>query len=232
MIGAPVAIVLQARLGSTRLSGKALAPIAGTPLVARCVARLKQAGAGFIVLATTARSEDDVLAEEGLRLGIQVHRGDSSDVLGRFAEVTRRWSPHYIVRATGDNPAVDPDSVGRLLAVAKDMGVDHAVEVDLPYGCTVEIVAARALLTAASVAVTAADREHVTPFIRRPESGYRCAAIAAPVHLRRPDLRFTVDTADDLAYMRRVIGAAGSAEAPLADLIATADRLGPRSEAA
>ena len=107
-------------------------------------------------------------------------------------------------------------------------GADHAVEDGLPYGCTVEAVRLSALSEANRLASQAEDREHVTTFLRRSGSGFRCLTPAAPAWLRRPDIRFTVDTAADLAYMQRVFDEAGGAAdltIPLADLIAAADGL-------
>jgi spore coat polysaccharide biosynthesis protein SpsF len=62
-----------------------------------------------------------------------------------------------------------------------------------------------------AVATAASDREHVTPLLRR-HSSFRAVEVAAPIELRRPELRLTVDTPDDLAYLRAAIG-------PLYDLI-------------
>jgi spore coat polysaccharide biosynthesis protein SpsF len=138
-----------------------------------------------------------------------------------------------VVRATGDNPAVDPGSLVRLLGIVHATGADHAVEHGLPYGSTVEIVSAAALRRASEMATDPADREHVTTFVRRQGSGFHCAIAEAPESLRRPDLRFTVDTAADLAYMRQVIGLAERRAGParaatLADMIAAADFLADR----
>jgi len=102
-------------------------------------------------------------------------------------------------------------------------------------GSTVEAVTATALRDAAARTADPADREHVTPYLRRARSGFKCLILPAPAAVRRPDLRFTVDTAADLAYMRRVLrggGATGGRVVPLAELIAAADRLAAQQEVA
>ena len=84
-------------------------------------------------------------------------------------------------------------------------------------------------------AVARSDREHVTTYIRRAGSGFKCVISMAPARVRRPDLRFTVDTPADLAYMRRVLGQAGGRRrraSRSADLIAAADRLSRGEEVA
>jgi spore coat polysaccharide biosynthesis protein SpsF (cytidylyltransferase family) len=225
-MSADVLVLLQARMGSVRLPGKSLMPIVGRSLVAHCVTRLERAAAGCVVVATSTLSEDDPIAAEAGALGVQVFRGDAEDVLGRMSGAAAFRDARFVIRATGDNPAVDPDSVARLLAVMAGGAFDHAVEDGLPCGATVEAMTADALRTAAARATSAYDREHVTPYIRRESNGFRCAVVPALRPLRRPDLRFTVDTRADLDYMRRVFrraGAAPSRHLSLAELIAAAE---------
>ena len=220
------AIVLQARMGSTRLPGKSLAPIAGRSLLARVVERLRMRADLPVVLATTTLLEDDLLCEEAERLEIAVLRGSADDVLGRYAFAASVLGVSAIVRATADNPAVDLDSPYRTLEILQRSGADYVVDYGLPLGGTVEAIAVPALVRAAALATEAYDREHVTPFLRR-DARSRAVDSLAPTALRRPDLRFTIDTADDLDYMRRVYQEAGvaAAPAPLDVLIAAADRL-------
>lgn len=235
MIAGKTVVILQARLGSRRLPGKALARIAGTTLLERCIARLKASGVGPVLVATTTLPEDDQIASEARRSGASVFRGDSDDVLGRFVRAASSVEAEFVIRATGDNPAVDCASPQRLIEHLRARGADHAVEDGLPYGCTVEAVRLAALCEANRLASQPEDREHVTTFLRRSRSGFRCLTPAAPAWLRRPDIRFTVDTAADLAYMHRVFDEAGGAAdltIPLADLIAVADNFGRTADVA
>jgi len=222
-----VLIVLQARMGSRRLPGKSLMTIAGQSLLAQCVRRLERSSAGPVMVATSTHVEDDVLAAEAASLGALVYRGHAEDVLDRVNRAAALRDPAFVVRATADNPAVDSDSVTRLLAVMRDGAFDHAVEQALPCGATVEVMTRRALQVAAARATAPDDREHVTPFIRTAGNGFRCAIVPAPAALSRPDLRFTVDTWTDLEYMRAIFRHAGDSEkrqATLEQLIAAADR--------
>ena len=83
-MSARAAIVVQARMGSSRLPGKSLAPIAGRSLLAHVVERLADQRELPVVLATTTLLEDDLLCDEADRLGIAVLRGSADDVLGRY----------------------------------------------------------------------------------------------------------------------------------------------------
>ena len=220
------AIVLQARIGSRRLPGKVLAPIAGRTLLEHCVERLRASGLPLIV-ATTERGEDDRLEAEARRLGADVVRGADADVLARFLRVASVHSLTHLVRATADNPCVDIEAPQRVLDALRETGADHLTECGLPYGSAVEAVSVGALAAAAALTQAADDREHVTLFLQR-DARFTARRLQAPAAVCRPDLRLTVDTAEDLAFVRQVIERAERSETPpvpLATLIAAADRI-------
>lgn len=218
------AVVLQARMGSTRLPGKVLARIAGRTVLEHCFERLRVSGLP-VVLATTTRGEDDALVNEAARLGVAATvRGPDDDVLARYVMTAQQCGLDEIVRATADNPAVDLGVTARLLRARRDAGVDHVVEDGLPYGATVEVVTREALERAAELATAPYDREHVTPLLCR-DARFRSMRVAAPAELRHPHLRLTVDTAADLEFIRKIVERAESSAqppVPLAALIAAA----------
>lgn len=219
-------IVLQARTGSQRLPGKVLAPLGSWRLVEYCLARLVASGVGPVVLATTVLAEDRVLLDLGHALGVATHAGPVEDVLARYAAVADAYpDAQYVIRATADNPFVDVDAARRVLK-ALSAGADYAVEEALPMGTAVEGVRREALLQAQREADTPYDREHVTPWVRR-ANGVKRVTPLAPDDVRAPDLRLTVDTPDDLTYVRRLATELASAGhdprlVPLRDVIALA----------
>ena len=227
-------IILQARVGSSRLPGKSLRPLAGVSLVARCLERLLAGSAAPLVLATTERAEDDALQDEASMLGVPCLRGPDADVLARFAQVVEVLGPAYVVRATADNPAVDIDAPRRVLDHLRRGGVDYVVEQGLPVGGPVEGMRAETLLRAAREAVDPGDREHVTTYIKRPDQRFRVLMPLAPVHVRAQNLRLTVDTAEDFAFMEQVLQLAGgrSARVPLSGIIRAAERVQDRRRVA
>jgi spore coat polysaccharide biosynthesis protein SpsF len=220
-------IILQARVGSSRLPAKSLRPLAGVTLVARCLERLLAGGAAPLVLATTERAEDDALQDEASALGVPCLRGPDADVLARFAQIVEVLEPAYVVRATADNPAVDIDAPRRVLDHLRRGGVDYVVEQGLPVGGAVEGMRAETLLRAAREAVDPGDREHVTTYIKRPDQRFRVLMPLAPLHVRAQNLRLTVDTAEDFAFMEQVLQLAGgrSARVPLSGIIRAAGRV-------
>ena len=141
-----VPVILQARMGSSRLPGKSLREIEGKPLLQWVIERLRLSLSGEVILATTRKGEDDPLASLAERLGVPVFRGSESDVLSRYYRVSLLYPAPYDVRATGDNPLVDPGSIDRLLKVIEGGGIDYALEKGLPYGGATEIFTRQALL--------------------------------------------------------------------------------------
>jgi spore coat polysaccharide biosynthesis protein SpsF len=228
------AIVLQARMSSVRLPGKVLAPIGAMSMLGQCLVRLQASRVAPVIVATTTRIEDDAVVEEAARYGVSAVRGPVGDVLARYLLVADRWNLEEMIRATADNPAVDIEAPGRVLAALRRRGADHVIDRGLPYGAAVEAIRVDALRDSAHLAREAADLEHVTQYLRRHHDSYRVVDIDAPAPLRRPDLRLSVDTAGDLAYMRQVFEylPASPAPAPLAAIIAAADAVARNVEAA
>lgn len=213
-------IILQARFGSSRLRGKALAHVGSRTILEHCLSRLIQAGVGRVVLATTTEAEDNALAAAATRLGAGVFRGDRTDVLKRFSDAARTFDLDPVIRATADNPAVDVQAPGRLIAALRHTGADYLREDGLPVGAGVEAMTAEALHRAARLAGDPYDREHVTPFILKRRDLFRVTCLEAPAPLRRPGLLLTVDTGDDLAWVRELFARTGAEDPSLADLIA------------
>ncbi len=220
-------VVLQARMGSRRLPGKVMRRLAGRPLVEHCLDRLIASDVGPVVLATTTTSADDVLVEMGAAAGVEVVRGPEHDVLGRFDRVLDRYPVRVVIRATADNPAVDLESPRRIMAIIDRQSADYVVEDDLPFGAAVEAVRVDALRDACGSTQGLDDREHVTTYVKRMTDRFRVIRASAPEDVRRPDLRLTVDTEGDLAFMRHVLDTAGAREGvvPLPVIIEAADQV-------
>lgn len=227
-----MAIVLQARMGSSRLPGKALAMAAGHSLLSHAVNRLKISGLR-IVVATTVDERDDALETAAQALEVDVYRGQRDDVLGRVLDTARAFGLAEIVLANADHPAVDIEGVLRIAELRRRVHADHAVECGLPQGAAVEVVTVDALRRAHELVVDPYDFEHVTSFIRR-DARFTAMRAVAPGHLRRPGLRLAVETAEDLAFMGAVLSSTPTAAplAPLDEIIGVAEAAVVRAERA
>jgi spore coat polysaccharide biosynthesis protein SpsF len=207
---------LQARMGSTRLPGKILMRIQGKTILERAVERLRASRSlhGVAVL-TTTRDEDEQVAHEARRLGADVYRGPDLDVLTRFREAADIFRPDVIVRATADNPLIDIGSVDRILRLLHDEELDYCMESHLPIGAATEAVARAALTIADRLGNLPHHREHVTIYIKEHSSDFRTAFPDPPIELQRPDLRITVDTAADFAFVDGLIRMIPEEKAPI-----------------
>jgi spore coat polysaccharide biosynthesis protein SpsF len=189
-------LVLQARLDSSRLPGKALLPLGEEPLILRVMEALGNLPCDGRVLACP---EDSVFAFGPLaeRASFELFRGPKEDVLRRFCDVIRRFHPDRLIRATGDNPFVFVDAAEALNREAEALNADYACYGGIPHGAGVESVSAEALLRAERDAALGSDREHVCPYLyTHPELFLLHRPLAPPAWQGLP-LRLTVDTPED-----------------------------------
>lgn len=201
-----VAAIIQARMGSTRLPGKSMADIVGYPLLFHVVERLKHIkGVDEIVVATSVSKEDKIILEKAANWGVPSFAGSEEDVLARYVDTAEWIGASIIIRATGDNPLLCPESISQSLAKHIQQGVDYTFMEDFPLGVGASCVTLKALLRMHSIlGELHFHREHVTSFIHENPESFRVESLKAPPYLRRPDLRLTVDTEEDLSLMREI----------------------------
>ncbi|MDN5766705.1 MAG: NTP transferase domain-containing protein [Humibacillus sp.] len=193
-------VVIQSRLNSSRLPGKALLTIGGMPLV-ELVARRAARSGHEVVVATSAERYDDRIAAHLASVGIPVVRGSLDDVLARFVQATDDLDDaDRVVRLTGDNPVADSDLVEDLMAAMAASGHRYGrIDIDqVPEGLGAEVFLAADLRRAALEATDPYDREHVTPWLRRTLGELLHVPAGSPNDVRA--YRATVDTLSD--YVR------------------------------
>ncbi|WP_281289184.1 aldo/keto reductase [Leekyejoonella antrihumi] len=189
--------MIQSRLNSSRLPGKALMSIGGMPLV-ELVARRASRSGHEVVVATSNEHYDSLIANHLARVKIPVVRGPLDDVLARFVLATSDLAPtDRVVRLTGDNPVADADLVDELLAAMDASGHAYGrVDIDqVPEGLGAEGFSVQALRDAAATTQDAYDREHVTPWLRRTLGELLFVPAKNPGEPTR--YRCTVDTLSD-----------------------------------
>jgi len=198
---------VQARMTSSRLPGKVLEVIGGLPSIVFMVKRLRRCRAlDEIVVVTSDDSSDDTLVTALSQADVPVFRGALHDVLARYRAALEEYPADEIVRVTGDCPLLDPAIVDAVVRLRRETGVEYASNIDpptFPDGMDVEVFTAASLRKAHDAARLLSEREHVTPWMRAPDSGLRRANLAALADLSR--LRLTVDYPDDLALVRKLV---------------------------
>lgn len=191
---------------SSRLPGKVLADLAGRPLLEYVVCRLEAAcgeGAELLVATSTAQADDAI---EGFccRQNVACFRGSEKDVLGRYVAATADLTDgDIVVRATADNPCYCPRRIAAIIAEHRQSEADYTCIENLSY-VVPEVMNVVALRAMAKVAQADRFREHVTPFFREAEHLFRVVQLPNDWEGLRPDIRLTVDTAEELDRMAAV----------------------------
>jgi spore coat polysaccharide biosynthesis protein SpsF len=219
--------IVQARMTSTRLPGKVLMDLAGQPLLAQMIRRLKRASRlDEIVVATTANATDDAIVDLARTENVSCFRGSETDVLSRYVGAARMAGAELVVRVTSDCPLIDPEVLDRVVDRALDPGepCDYASNARVrtyPRGLDVEAFHIDVLERIARLARSAAAREHVTHFLLVERSELFVLHDVAQTQ-DDSDLRWTVDTPVDLELVRRIYAAAGLPQrwSSYADLVA------------
>ncbi|MCC7303022.1 MAG: acylneuraminate cytidylyltransferase [Bacteroidia bacterium] len=200
-------IILQARMGSSRLPGKSMMQIGGTNLPGYILRRFKNAGSSLlIVLATTSNESDDVLAEWAIAEGIPVFRGNEQNVLDRYVTCARQFGFDPVIRLTGDNPFVDIPELNRLMQMFNEQNCDYISSHGLlPLGSGAEVFSLRALTQSLQKADRPDHFEHVNEYILQHPGEFRIGLFAMDPEKNFPDVRLTVDTMKDLKNVQSLV---------------------------
>jgi spore coat polysaccharide biosynthesis protein SpsF len=206
-VTAPLWIVVSARMASSRCPGKALAPLAGRPLLEVLLDRMAAVrGVDGVVLATSVKAENDPLAEVAGRAGFQVFRGDEDDVLRRHVDCARALGADHVVRVTGDNPLTDVETIESLLARHRREAADYTyVPGDaLLMGILAEVISRSALERSWERGDARHRSELMTLYIKEHPQQFAIAAAELPPGLYRPEYRLTVDEPEDVRLMQEI----------------------------
>jgi len=199
-------LIIQARMGSSRLPGKVLKTLAGKTILQNLVDRMKPSLlVDQLVVATTTNAEDDAIAAYCEAHQIHCYRGSEWDVLDRYYQAALPFSPDNVIRVTSDCPLnsyrVADFVIKSFLQSGKDYFSNSNNEPDfLEDGFDVEVFRFSALETAWKEAKLLSEREHVTPFIKY-SGRFSCGW-----HKFHPDYqhKLSVDTANDFAAVEAI----------------------------
>lgn len=202
-----IVIIVQARMGSTRLPGKVLLPVLGRPLLSFQLERLKRVKkASRLIVATTTQAEDLAICSLCEKEGVPCFRGDEQNVLERYLHAARAFQADAVVRITGDCPLIDPAIVDKVIEYYLSGHFDYVsntLEWSWPRGMDVEVFSMEAFEKVALVAKQPYDKEHVTRlFYHHPEL-YQLGSVRYDKNYSH--LRLTVDTTPDFALISEVL---------------------------
>jgi spore coat polysaccharide biosynthesis protein SpsF len=221
-----VVAIIQARMGSTRLPGKVLADVAGQPMLWWVCQRTRRAArVDQVVVATTLEPDDRQIVDQSARIEVPCFRGSTDDVLRRYAEAARAFEADAIIRITADCPLIDSDVIqetaqgycsgtreaGKAHCADREDGegagcllryASNTLERTWPRGLDTEVMSAAALARADREAIQPDERAHVTPYVYRHPELFQLISVTGPDNLA--DMRWTVDTPEDLEFVRAI----------------------------
>ena len=201
-----IGIIIQARLGSTRLPRKILKQFyGGKTLLETVIANLQRFEGAKVIVATSVNPNNDELESFLKERGITVFRGSEDDVLSRFIGAAEENKVDGIVRICSDNPFLDWHGVADLIEKAKISNADYigyrindTPSIKTHFGFWGEFVTLNALKRVAATTEEKPAHEHVTIHIYTHPDEYKCEWIECPAFLQgRNDIRLTVDNIED-----------------------------------
>ena len=202
-----VAIIVQARIGSTRLPGKVMKKVMGKTLLEYLLERLKRVvRADDICVATTEKPQEQPILDLCSSLSVKTFRGSEDDVLERYFMAAQVIQADAIVRVTSDCPLIDPGEIDRLIEYYCLEQYDFITDIQgrsYPWGMGAEIFSFEALSKAHKSAKTKPEREHVTPYLYRNLNIFQIGYI--PYQENQRDHRWTVDTPEDFQLVAKII---------------------------
>lgn len=199
-------VIIQARMGSTRLPGKVLKKIMGKPMVSYMIERLSFCNSfDKTVIATTILQKDEPIVQYCLKNKILHYKGSENDVLDRYYQTAKEFNADNIIRLTGDCPLIDPEVIDKLVSqFIKEGNLDYMnTGVTYPEGAGAEIVSFSALEKAWKNARLDTEREHVTVHIWSNPKDFKTKSLQHSRDLSK--YRFTVDEPQDFEVAKLIL---------------------------
>jgi|26BtaG_2_1085354.scaffolds.fasta_scaffold00002_244 spore coat polysaccharide biosynthesis protein SpsF (cytidylyltransferase family) len=200
-------IIIQVRMGSTRLPSKVMMPINGVPMIGYQIERLLQTGIPIIV-ATSDNKNNDSLVNYLESFGVDIFRGSEDNVLERYFNAAKLYEASDIIRITGDNPLINADFITKQLDMFSPKTnryyLHEGPHRKLPLGLSFEMFSIDLLEEAYKEAQTKGEIEHVTPYMHQNMPG-DIEMLEFNIDINYPDARLTVDTMKDFKLIEELI---------------------------
>lgn len=201
-------LIIQARMGSSRLPNKVLKELCGKPMLQHIIERTSRSRkVDRIIVASTIREEDRQIEDLCRCISVECYRGAENDVLDRYYQAASKYQPENVVRVTADCPFIDPIVIDEIIQIHEAGKYDYTSNTlveTYPDGLDTEVFTFGALEKAWKEAALASEREHVTPYIKF-QGGFNRYSVERSPSLA--DKRWTVDTETDFEVVAQVYNA-------------------------
>ena len=198
------AILITARLKSTRLPMKVIKPILGRPMICHMLDRLKLAQRPHkIIICTSTVAQDDPLEEIAAHESVCCFRGHPDDVLLRLTHAADQFGVDAVISCTADNPFVDPVYIDRLTDFHLEHGYDYGKSEGLPHGTYAYALSYQAMVRACEIKAETDTEVWGGYFTETGRFSWGVMQVDDP-SVRWPELRLTVDTPEDFELVIRI----------------------------
>lgn len=194
-------VIIQARMGSSRLPGKILKPLGNVDVLTYDIERCRAIkGVSEVIVATSLLPQDDAIAAWCEEHHVAYFRGSEDDVLDRYVQCAKMYKPNYVMRVTSDCPFVDYEMASEMVELMHREQKDIILlNGELPRGLAVEMISYEALLKIHEFGQESRHREHVTYYAYEYKEQFETVTYNVPVNRQHPQFRITLDTSEDYA---------------------------------
>lgn len=199
-------VIIQARMGSSRLPGKILKSLGDTDVLSYVITRCRAIeGVSEVIVATSSLLQDDEIATWCQGHSVAYYRGSEDDVLDRYVQCAKMYKPDYVMRVTSDCPFVDYEMASEMVKLIAEERKDvMLLEGELPRGLAVEIISYEALLKIDELGKEPRHREHVTYYAYEFKEQFETVMYEVPANRQAPQYRITLDTDEDYLMLAKI----------------------------
>lgn len=208
MTGLNIGVIIQARMGSTRLPGKVMKLLGNKPVLWHVIERIKYSElVNEIIIATTNSAHDKVIVDFCINNDIKYYCGSEEDVLDRYFNAAKKFQLDAVIRVTSDCPLIDPKVIDELVETFienqhKAQYVTNSIIRSYPRGQECSIFSMNALKISWNEATEVHQREHVVLYIRENPKKFGVLNIENEKDLS--NFRWTLDTEEDYLFLSEI----------------------------
>jgi spore coat polysaccharide biosynthesis protein SpsF len=209
-------LIIQARLGSKRLEGKTLMPLAGEPLIYRIVERVKRCTQiDNLILAIPDTEQDDKISKINFSCNIKIFKGSENNLVSRFFFAAKKFNSKIIVRLPGDNCMPEPSEIDKVILFYKKFknpffasNLSNILNNQYPDGIGAEVFGFNYLDDLMNMKLTKEQKEHIhlNFFDYKNDKAVnkkwcKVRTIICPKEFRRPEICLDVNTIEDYKFI-------------------------------
>jgi len=214
-----VSLIIQARMGSRRLPGKTLLPLAGKPLIYRIIERVKRCQEiDNLILAIPDTNIDKKIKKINFNGEVKIFEGSENDLVSRYFFAAKKYNSKIVVRLPGDNCMPEPSEIDRIILFYKKFNkpffasnLSNILGNQYPDGIGAEVFGFNFLDDLMNMKLTKEQKEHIhTNFFdykkNKPVNKNWCKVrtVKCPKEFRRPDICLDVNTIGDYKFIRDI----------------------------